>query len=191
MNEATLRWWVEILTNLRARYPSAILAGGALRDLDNNRPVKDLDIFINEPFHTDTVIPDYECSRWCPGPYIDAAREVECSFLFKPRTFVSSGYDAAPPEINIIQLRADFDVIRVVERVDFGLCQIALVGDSVIRTGLYRKDKRDQMFTLTRADSVAGVKRSLKRYERLSQKYQGWPLEVPGKFLAMVAEASA
>src|SRR5262245_52415439 len=39
--------WQEVLLSLRAGgFPEAVIAGGALRDLDNNRPVKDVDIFV-------------------------------------------------------------------------------------------------------------------------------------------------
>src|SRR3546814_9124183 len=33
------------LAHVRAVFPGALIAGGCLRDLDNDRPVKDIDIF--------------------------------------------------------------------------------------------------------------------------------------------------
>lgn len=186
MNDETLRGWVDLLDRIRSRYPSAILAGGALRDLDNDRPVKDLDIFVNELADPSVVehMTGYTCSSTAPGQYIDAAREVECSYKFVAPTKINQ-----PDEINLIQLRSDFDVYRVIERVDFGLCQIALVAGNVIKTDLYRTDKQHQQFTLTRAESVAGVKRSLHRYDRLKAKYEGWPLVIPPKYVSTVQEA--
>ena len=38
--------WVEVLVKIQQHYPEAVIAGGALRDLQSGVPVKDLDIFV-------------------------------------------------------------------------------------------------------------------------------------------------
>ena len=38
--------WREVLSKVQEVFPTAVIAGGALRDLEYNRPVKDVDIFI-------------------------------------------------------------------------------------------------------------------------------------------------
>ena len=39
--------WVDVLSKIRTVFPSAKIAGGCLRDLLNDRPIKDVDIFVS------------------------------------------------------------------------------------------------------------------------------------------------
>lgn len=47
--------WTDLLSQIQAICPSAVLAGGALRDLDHGVPVKDLDIFIRAGSNDEAV----------------------------------------------------------------------------------------------------------------------------------------
>ena len=46
MTTAIPKEWLDVLTEIQAIFPGAVIAGGALRDLYNERPIKDVDIFI-------------------------------------------------------------------------------------------------------------------------------------------------
>jgi hypothetical protein len=50
--------WIDALRQLHENgFPEAIIAGGALRDLDNDRPIKDVDIFVrNRGVMTKTML---------------------------------------------------------------------------------------------------------------------------------------
>jgi hypothetical protein len=48
--------WQAVLQKIQTVYPSAIIAGGALRDLYHGKPVKDVDIFISVNEWDDEVI---------------------------------------------------------------------------------------------------------------------------------------
>lgn len=171
--------WVNLMASIRTVMPSAYLAGGAIRDFDNGRPIKDFDVFFMEPDirwnDLDVLLEkEYTSSRHCNGAYIDAASEVIGSFTYSSLT---GGID-----LNFVQLDPSFNPADIIERVDFGLCQIGYDLLGVVKTPAYDYDKAHGVLTLTRAETVPGVQRSLKRYERLTQKYQGWPLNVPAEF---------
>lgn len=173
------------MERVRSVLPSAFLAGGALRDLDNGRPVKDYDVFFTEDFSLGALDRalwsiSYRYSRSCPGDYMDAAKEVKGTY-----TYSTMGQ----PELNFILLEKHFNPSSIIDRVDFGICQIGADPMGVFSTPAYEFDKQNQCFTLTRAESVDGVQRSLKRYERLQQKYQGWRLNVPVEFTLLVEAA--
>jgi hypothetical protein len=160
------------MASVRSVLPSAFLAGGALRDLDNGRPVKDYDVFFTDDYNMsaldDVLAGTYEYYRQCPGAYLDgAANEVNGTFTYNSVEGL--------PQLNFIQLDKSFNPASIIERVDFGLCQIG--GDvlGITKTEAYDYDKTNQCFTLTRAETVEGVKRSLRRYMRLKEKY-AWPL---------------
>ncbi|MBR1173917.1 hypothetical protein JQ617_08125 [Bradyrhizobium sp. KB893862 SZCCT0404] len=165
--------WLDTMSRVRSVLPSAFLAGGALRDLDNGREVKDLDVFFTEEAYNIAALEDglakqgYFYQSRCGGAYMtDAAGEVDGSTVYRSRE--------GGPDLNLIQLTPGFNTAAIIDRVDFGLCQIGLDALGVVKTAAYDHDKANQRLTLTRADSVEGVMRSIKRYNRLSQKYQGW-----------------
>lgn len=172
---------------VRSLLPSAFLAGGALRDLDNGRAVKDLDVFYtdNDPgFALDEALKKqgYTYHKYCAGDYMHASGEVQDACVW-----VSSH---GQPDLNLVHLVPSFNPASIIDRVDFGLCQIGCDALGVTSTPAYQYDKEHQCFTLTRAESVEGVERSLKRYARLSRKYPGWRLNVPKEFEPLVQEAT-
>jgi hypothetical protein len=177
--------WNATLRVLRASLPSAYLAGGAIRDFDNQRPVKDLDVFFTEQAWSIGGLDDalaklgYFYKSQCPGQYLDgAANEVHGTTVYQSTE--------GQPELNLIQLEPGFNSASIIERVDFGLCQIGADLMGVEYTPAYEYDRTNHVLTLTRAESVEGVRRSLARYDRLSQKYQGWTLNVPAEFKKLV-----
>jgi hypothetical protein len=157
-----------------------------MRDLDNGRPIKDLDVFYNEAHAADNFISALsgryvykngitDCS------YIDAASEI-----FSTTVFIDT---QGGPDLNLINVDPSFDTTKMLERMDFGICLIGFNGEEVIRTKAYHHDQANQQFTLTRADSIEGTLRSLKRYDRLAQKYPEWPLVIPQELQEVGYEA--
>ena len=45
--------WLDVLKEIQQYFPGAVIAGGALRDLLSDKPIKDVDIFV--PLHLDYV----------------------------------------------------------------------------------------------------------------------------------------
>ncbi|MBB3693045.1 hypothetical protein [Sphingomonas sp. BK580] len=159
------------LAAVREVFPGALIAGGALRDLDNGREVKDLDIFAPN-------VPDLDTFRAL------AAR-------FGVLLSVMGGYEswATAECVGVIDLQIGdqpFQLIglrsgpeTILPRLDFGICRIGFDGSEVIRTDEYLADQATQTFTLLRADDDAQRDRSLRRFDRLSAKYPGWKLFDP------------
>lgn len=144
------------------------IAGGALRDLDNDRPVKDVDVWVDSraagwmarlaagrPF---TQLDDEDLAGSNAG-------KIEHSL-----TFIT-------PWGKVNEIAAPFaGVAEVVGSFDFGACQIGCAADGVVwATEQYFKDVAAKRFTyLPEGNDPA---RSRKRWERISQKYPGWTVE--------------
>lgn len=170
--------WAKVLRLIRTSAPSAILAGGALRDLDNHRPIKDLDIFVHGDSEIEALSAAVTLHQTFDAQYVEGTKDV--SHAFK----VLSAFEDEVPEVNIVQLRDPFTALRCIERMDFGICQIAFLGNGlVLTTPAYDHDRSHHSITLTRADSQAGYDWSIRRYHRLAKKYQ-WPLVIPDEFAA-------
>lgn len=170
--------WADILAVVQQAAPEAILAGGSLRDLENGAPVKDLDIFVR---HRDG---EYA------SPYLHKLQQLDTftyrrivtsfeSCLEDSDCVLSETFPVGGLDVNIVHLDGSVDMERVLTRIDFGICQIGYDGKSITTTEAYRQDRAKRTFTVTRFDSTDDNARTLRRWERISQKYPGWTLVNP------------
>lgn len=170
---------VELVTGNKA-----LIAGGAIRDLIHGRPVKDLDVFtsrdLNPPAYDGDValiharlavvaeaLQDngYEVNSMFPASVLPDETDLEMSIVFSK---------AGALDLNLCLLRTDISLHTVASRVDFGICQACCDSDGrVFVTDDFVHDSRHQVFTLRREE---GRERSIRRYERLKEKYHDWPL---------------
>lgn len=172
--------WQDVLKEVQAVFPSAVIAGGALRDLMNNKPIKDVDIFV-------PIYEDYVGS-------LDAAYEAVWN-MFKGETInldPASEYHSS--ELNTDRdIHAIFDLIRgplfeetqydiilckpeaaLVHTFDINICQIIYDGKQVRFTGAYAHG------ILTRTIKVMNVNRTdrnQRRVERMQEKYTDFTVE--------------
>lgn len=156
-----------------------VMAGGALRDLDHGKPIKDIDVF----FHAAS----YEKCKHLFGLIGRALHdEIICDPVDIAGDDVSGvgSFVLDGDEWNMVGLRYPCTNESVADRFDFGICQIAWDGDRIYRSKDYQKDVQNRTFTLTpiRGGERKDVSRALVRYERLTQKYKGYRLVLPEKW---------
>jgi hypothetical protein len=166
--------WTEALRSIQVLRPEAVIGGGCLRDLDNGRPVKDIDIFVRgskaehleslhqalsdgDQFHVEEIDSD----NWYP---VGDGNDVVG--FFEMRLYVDD------PPIQIIMV--DFDCSLIVERFDYGICRIAFDGVTLIKSPEYLLDQANEVFKLRRSRDENQLAASVHRYARLVQKYPGW-----------------
>ncbi len=155
-----------------------VLSGGALRDWCHGKPVKDLDIFL--PCSNEDML---DLDQWFLMTGWQRTQNIppSCEGLNEVTAVV--GYSKLGcTEVNIIFLAHDVDLspLGVASRNDFGICQISAW---VVRgewhfefTEAFMQDSLEQTFTLLREGDEA---RSLRRYERLREKYPNHTLQTP------------
>lgn len=183
------REWVGTLKLVQTLFPEAVLAGGALRDLDNKKPVKDIDIFVT---HSDNVENRLRVIFGDEEVRCELPETIASYVMENPprdvRSIYHCGQTVSGVAIQVITLQLDkpFSLETVIERLDIGLCQIGTDGAygtdhgngdptvSVSMTLDYLNDVSDKKFTIM-VDSVHRD-RSLARIERLSKKYPEWTL---------------
>ena len=166
-------YWHLALDRVQRYNKSAVISGGAIRDLDLGRPVKDIDIFVSAEAAMKSikgVIGDMS-TAWTENPeYADGtARAILASSTSNP-------VDKSQLPINITKLGKGSNPRERWREHDFGLCQIMFDGHKFESTEYYEHDKENQTLTLTHCDSYYAWYRSFKRYHRLFQKYP-WPME--------------
>lgn len=161
--------WVDLLKQLQKDDPTAVLAGGAIRDLYcARRPVKDLDFFIKagEGF-----------SQFRPQPSQSDYKGMEFvkAILWYP--------SAIPLPCNVICGDGYNSTLQLLESFDYGLCQIAFDGLNIIRTHAFDWDYKHAVMTLRLTERHQGRRDySLARFAswKASGKYDDFELvEVP------------
>lgn len=171
--------WKALLSHIQRYAPGAIIGGGLLRDLDNGRQPKDVDIFI--PAGTDMdEVRDIVVRTHPRCLYNIGAEYHECDETITD-TFQYATEDDDDLPVGLIVVASSITPAERFKRFDFGLCQIIFNGERVIKTADYHCDKLNQTLTLTRADNEEQFNRSLDRYKRLSTKYD-WPLVISPEF---------
>lgn len=170
--------WEEIRAMVALACGPTVIVGGALRDLDNGRPVKDLDLFVLMPpilveafdpgFYENQLrrtVPGLEVIQQLPGSYCDFRDEVFHVITCRILDF--------PHDVQVIFAKLD-TAMQAIDRVDFGLCQIGWDGSNLIMTAAYLRDRDNQQFSLYRAPSAHHLRRSIDRHKRFQAKYPGW-----------------
>lgn len=170
------------LKAVRTVYPTAVLAGGALRDLCWGFQVKDLDIFVDAA--------DGPLEARLPDLHKVLGHHFSiCGLDYIPGTASEAGASAVfvdhplgPLPINVIEIQRhhgvnDFETF-VRRRMDFAACQISYDDNLVRMTGEAHADLRDGVMRLMRKETPEGVERSLRRAERFMQRMPGIRFEL-------------
>lgn len=174
--------WHQFLRALHdGGFPEATIAGGAIRDLDNGRVIKDVDVFVNSHnpheigvkleaiFGVENVhagLPEYVAWEKLTG---------DLGGLYS----VSFGGET----YEVIGCKGKVSAQHAALRNDMGICQIAWDGEAVFKSDLYRQDIRNKTMTVDVCIDKAAMERTLRRYERLSQKYEQHAFVVPPRLL--------
>lgn len=160
-----------------------ILAGGALRDLDCGKEIKDLDFFTNAPLDTLTIT--------MKNTLQDAGIPASCELVEKE---LSIGDDYKHPLIYKVYLLKvdDIEVNFIVTRCppvhfvnvgfDFGICKIYLdENNKWVRSHAYCKDAFNKCITYIPTESNAHSRwHSLNRHlPRLLEKYPEYEYRGP------------
>ncbi len=174
--------WRNALAAVQAGgFPEAVIAGGALRDLDHNKPVKDVDVFVVD--RGDATLAMLNKALHGAGNVLGSDdANTESGSVDRLSTVIDyTPVDENEPPIQVIVMPAslyagspdDPSVFLqyMLDDFDIGLCRIGFDGKSVIRTEEYERDVADGTITILKAESVTELGRSRARAERIGQKY--------------------
>lgn len=154
--------WRVLLAELQQNDPTAVLAGGAIRDLYCGVSPKDLDFFTK--WNKDLI-------------FFQSLPIIRSSDInYEGMMFVDAivSIDKGPLPINIIIGSGYNTTTELIETFDFGICQIAFDGKNIIKTPAFDWDFKYGLFTLRM--TLRQNKRSLQRFERISPRYPNFKI---------------
>lgn len=163
-----------ILRTIQAIEPSALIAGGCLRDLILGKEVKDIDIFIPSS-DLGAIKRELDKISYVRGLLMEDQEEYKGSSFI----LASIDYTGKGPPLNLILVN---DITTIPNNFDFGLNQISYRGDTIISTEAFNEDLQQQTFTLKWCENQERFDRCVRRFRRLWQKYPGYKLVIPPEF---------
>lgn len=175
--------WLDVVRLLRT-YDNGIwretaLAGGALRDIDLGRPIKDVDIFMPHGNVTRERLADCLLSvsapRYAFGMYVDEVKHNPKSNSSLSNGMISPSHFKFYMDgwkFEITQKMEPFTQRSIIDSFDLGICMICLDGDKVYRSPEYNHDAQNQKITIVQ--QTGG--REEAHAHRLKQKYNEWQI---------------
>lgn len=170
--------WKAALKRLQFFFPDAVLAGGALRDRDAGKKVKDLDFFIQ--------VPDVGANRqqeikkilqkdgW--EPHLMNAGSYADWFRSNVAAVINAEFKGCP-KIQIILLTTGVEAKQLLPEFDFGLNQIMFNGETIQKTFDYDSDFQAKRFRVIGKQTTKMFNRIVGRYARISKRYEGWSFD--------------
>ena len=173
--------YADIIKTVRAIAPQAHVAGGAVRDTLLDKPIRDIDVFVD-----DVAVDEVATMLRSNFGYVKTGEWVEYLGFSDPAMTRVAKFEKAEETIPlcIIGLKSRYASPEAnISRFDFGVCMAAFDGESTLRAAEFDDDVNDKAFTLLRADNFQQFAYSMSRYKKItSDRYQGWTLSVPGTF---------
>ena len=156
--------------------PSAIIAGGFLRDHYYGKPVKDIDYFVSSVATLKQIKQVFPFAR----------QEHYAEFLRYQAAEVVDVIDLGTIEgvpAQVIVLAPGLIPEERARLHDFGFCQVWSRGlPTVFYSGTFVRDNFSDTVTLDHCESYSEFCRSMGRWRRLKQKYPEKTLVIPERF---------
>ena len=164
--------WLNVINAVRSQ-PSwlcSTIAGGALRDMDNGRPVKDVDIFVPHLGSNETAL--LAIQKAVPYAHImEIEHNVHNTSQVGAAGISHFHFEVDGWKFEISQVTESFDHLSLLSRFDIGICMVSLDKNGAIaRTPVYSLDKAQKLIRVVRATGG----RELEHAERIKRKYQDW-----------------
>lgn len=174
--------WTEVLELIRQDYPSAIIAGGALRDLYHGIEIKDVDIFIPVDalwsWSVAKFTRDSAFIRRYPDVSLHTGMDSEPEYKSEDEQSERVLYGIV--KFNLQNVRFELIVTNHnaadVNQFDINLCQIQFDGTEVTATEPFFFGSQNKVLKVC---NVNREDRQQSRLERLAAKYPGFTVEQP------------
>lgn len=164
--------WRRVLAAVQQSYPSAVIAGGCLRDKDLGVRPKDIDIFIEVPNGRGRKPSEFNDEMAAAG----WPTEIAYAESYENKRGLLAVLRTTFPGCSPIEL-IFMEKVELAE-FDFGICQIKFDGQTVTRTADYHRDKRARVFRLVPDVSDESFLRSINRWASLKERYPEWRFEL-------------
>lgn len=184
IDKSSIQDALNILKKVREQVSTnAVIAGGYIRDVFYGRKPKDIDIFI--PFEEPGFI-DVQMHRMHAKELIGAKYMPQCEVtriwdvpVHNPMNIIQYPcvYLGSEIPVQIIMLAPGLTIEERIAEYDFGICQCWTDGSGIYATEHFMQDYLTSSCTLVYCEDDVQYARSMRRWDRLKQKFPEKTLE--------------
>ena len=177
----TMYDYVDLLAELQTVAPEAHIAGGAVRDTILEKPIHDVDVFMDDE-HVE------EAARVLRSRlgFVKVGEFLRYEKFSDPAMTRVARFEKAEETmpVCVIGLKSQYPSPEAnIARFDFGVCMAAFGGENTIRTPEFNFDVEAKTFTLCRADNPHQFAYSMSRFQKITAgRYRGWKLSILENF---------
>ena len=162
-----------VLRAVQVADPSAVVAGGCLRDTYLGEAFKDIDVFVGPGFDPDKLPYGWIATESASEEHVARYREFYATNLRRVLALDRINGNGNPlPPVQIIERTHAILPTTVLESFDLGFCQIAYDGVCGYSTETFRRDMRDNTATCMLALDDPRMEHSKERAARFMAR---WP----------------
>jgi hypothetical protein len=175
-----LEWIMMVLSCFEFARIRVVAGGGVLRDLHLDRPYKDIDLFLNAADASDEKVITMLRGMGFTSRVVVSNEATEYLEFTDVASVIEATHPNLPVPLQVVRMSSsNLSGEEMIRRLDLGPCQVGMDHRGLFwYTDQFLEDVLNGTFTVTR-DERNDVARSVKRFERLSQKYPGWKLVMP------------
>lgn len=164
--------WTELLHEVQKQRPFAVIAGGALRDLDHGMEPTDVDIFTHSLPNMEWIM-DFEMVDKHKFYFKDGSQGASRVIKGKWRDL----------DVDIVEMEHAYTPWEILNRFDFGINRIAYDGERVHTSLYYEKDKEAHTATMCVALNKSHAQFLKSKFtDRLLKKYPQFTLLIPERY---------
>jgi hypothetical protein len=174
--------WKDVLSRVQELFPSAVIAGGSLRDLDNNKAIKDVDIFI--PVTADDFLLAERIYDVHPTVELHKSSSYDIMVNLGSDSSVTDKLpDDTDRDIHAVfrmKLEYEYDLIMCsqaaadVNTFDINICQITFDGKTIHKSAAYLVGHQERVIKVM---NVNRGDRNAARVARLQEKYTEYTID--------------
>tara|TARA_Y100001001_G_scaffold163782_1_gene193797 strand:+ start:1135 stop:1761 length:627 start_codon:yes stop_codon:yes gene_type:complete len=183
--------WLGVLEDIQKVCPSAVLAGGALRDLYHGVEVKDLDIFIQAGDEAESWGLFEKLGGKRPKDFTEFGyglqdlSDMDSDGGAYPRSMqevilVENYVGENPTDIPVQLIFVNWNTARIHERFDIGICRVSTDGVKVFVSKEFKEDHHEKVLNIRRCENKWMLGSSIERIVRLREKYADFQIALEG-----------
>jgi len=175
------------LLSIRDTFPSAIIAGGWLRDLYHDVPINDIDIYVTSVGAENPNYSVYSKDFWCKqfqlkNSGFDNITELTEKGNYGDKNHIEMVWDINKGATTYNIIAVDMDPIKYVEQCfDVGLCKAYCDGSRIRLTADFMHDSQHHEITLVSKEiNESEFRHVMSRHiPKIKNKYPGHTLVIP------------
>ncbi len=182
--------YMKLLRLMALHFPEVVIGGGALRDLIFEKPIKDIDLWVNSHEADEAfLLANLEARDHGLGP--DTPGVSQPTAAHTVNTVYRGTWDGSRVEVIVLDKPKILTARTIVDTFDLGFCQVGMGRDGMMYVSdAFLKDGYEHAITVVQDGTPHSTWERIRRFTDPGAKYEGWTVDL-GPIAAWAAGNSA